>query len=346
MLSESETDIKSMTLHELSQVFKSMGEPEYRGTQVFSWLHKRMVSSYDEMTDLSKPLRARMREDYPLTVSKILDCMESKDGSCKYLLEYADGESVECVSLRYNKGISVCVSTQAGCRMGCKFCASGMDGLSRNLTAAEILEQVYAVTRHEGVRISNIVIMGTGEPLDNYDNVIRFIRLISAPEGQNISVRNITLSTCGIVEGIRKLAAEGLPVTLALSLHGATDAVRRRLMPVANAYHLEDVLDACRDYSGQSGRRLTLEYTLVAGINDSDEDARLLAAVGRSCGAHINLIPVNAVPELGFVPPCENRVYAFKRTLEGHQANVTLRRRLGSDVNGACGQLRHKRYNS
>ena len=329
-------DIRSMNLEELKEVCARMGEKSFRAGQLFGWLHQKMAASYDEMTTLSKGFRERLSEEYPIAALRIADVQISKlDGTRKYLFELADGNVIESVLMRYHHGNSVCISSQVGCRMGCRFCASTIGGLVRPLTAGEMLEQIYRISEHTGERVSNIVVMGTGEPLDNYDNFVRFIRLISAPEGLNLSQRNITVSTCGIVPNMKRLAQEQFQITLALSLHAPNDEKRRELMPIAFRYTLDEVLDACRFYFEQTGRRLTFEYALVGGQNDSDEDARQLAERIRGLNCHINLIPVNPIKERSYTRSDKKVIQNEK-----YGINVTIRREMGADIDGACGQLR------
>ena len=330
-----------MSFEELEAALVSMGEKPFRARQVFSWLHEKQAADFSEMTDLSKALRERLSRRFFLTVLKPAEVLISKlDGTRKYLFELADGNVIESVWMEYRHGNSVCISTQAGCRMGCRFCASTLDGLSRNLTPGEMLGQVYEMGRLMGKRISNVVLMGSGEPLDNYENVVRFIRLITDERGLGLSVRGITLSTCGLPEGIRRLAKEGLPVTLALSLHAPNDEKRRELMPIANKYSLKEVLPACDFYFEQTGRRVSFEYSLVGGVNDTKEEARALAALLSVRNCHVNLIPVNPVKERKYVRSGARAIDDFKNVLEKYEINATIRREMGRDIDGACGQLR------
>lgn len=295
------------------------------------------------MTNLSKDFRKRLKQEYEIRRLILRERQISrKDPTEKYLFELWDGNLVESVLMRYSYGNSVCISSQAGCRMGCRFCASAIGGLIRNLSASEMLGQIYQIQKLIGERISNIVVMGTGEPLDNYDNFLKFIYMISDEHGLHISQRNITASTCGIVPNMRRLAREGLQITLALSLHGSTQEKRRKLMPVANKYELSEVLDACDYYFQETGRRVTFEYSLVQGVNDSKEDAGELIRMlgGKNC--HLNLIPVNQIKEREFRKPCRKNILEFKNKLEHHKINVTIRRERGSDIDGACGQLRRR----
>ena len=336
------TDIRSMTKDELASLMAEMGEKRFRADQIFSWLHRRGVSSWDEMTDLSKGLRGKLK-DYPLNTPEILEVQTSRiDGTRKYLFRLTDGNVIESVFMRYHHGNSVCISSQAGCRMGCRFCASTIGGLSRNLLPSEMLGQIYQIQKDTGERVSNIVVMGTGEPLDNYDNLLRFIRLITDPGGLSISQRNITVSTCGLVPEIRRLSEEKLQITLAISLHAPNDALRKTLMPVANKYTIDELLSACRDYFKATGRRISFEYSLIAGVNDAPEQAEELAGRLKGLNCHVNLIPVNPVKERSFRRSERTKVLDFKIKLEKYGINVTIRREMGSDIDGACGQLRKK----
>jgi len=339
-----ELDIKSMDLSELAMVVEGLGEKSFKAKQIYEWLHQKMISDYAKMTNISKGLREKLAGMYPLNVMETAKVQESRiDGTRKYLFRLSDGNVIESVWMKYKHGNSICISSQVGCRMGCVFCASAIGGLTRNLRASEMLEQVYQIQKHTGERISNIVMMGTGEPLDNYKQVIRFIMMISDEKGVNISQRNITISTCGLVPEIRMLAEEELQVTLALSLHAATDEKRQELMPVARQYQVREVIEACQYYYQKTKRRLTFEYSLMAGKNDLPEDARQLAALIRGLNCHVNLIPVNPVRERNFVQSDKKNVEKFKNKLEKYGINVTIRREMGRDIDGACGQLR-KRY--
>ena len=336
-------DIRAFGYEELKKEVESMGEKAFRAKQIYEWLHIKLADSFREMTNLSKGLRERLDEEYVILPVEMLERQMSKlDGTNKFLFRLYDGNVVESVLMRYKHGNSVCISSQAGCRMGCAFCASTIGGLQRNLSASEMLGQVYQIQKITGERVSNVVVMGTGEPLDNYDNFVKFIRLLTDEHGLNISQRSVTVSTCGIVPGIRKLAEEDLQITLALSLHGSTQEKRRRLMPVANKYALTEVLEACDEYFRKTGRRVTFEYSLVHGVNDTDEDARELAALLRPRNCHLNLIPVNPVKERDFVRPSRENALNFKNKLEKSGINVTIRREMGSDIDGACGQLRRR----
>ena len=336
-------DLKSMTLEELQEHFKELGEKAFRAKQVYQWLHEKLASDYDEMSNLSKDLREKLQTREGLMKLNIVQVQESAiDGTRKYLFELPDGNVVESVWMKYHHGNSVCISSQVGCRMGCRFCASTLDGLERNLLPSEMLEQIYSIIRHTGERVSNIVIMGTGEPMDNYDNFLRFIHLISNEKGQNISQRNITVSTCGIVPNIKRLAEEKLQITLALSLHATTDEKRRQLMPIANKYSLQEVLEACRYYFEQTGRRITFEYSLVAGVNDRNEDAQELVSLIKGMNCHVNLIPVNPIKERDYKQSNKEQIQQFKTRIEKSGISATVRREMGRDIDGACGQLRRK----
>ncbi len=334
-------DIKSLTLKELRQAVTELGEKPFRAEQLFSWMHEKLADGFDEMTNLSKGFRETLKQEYEYVSLELVEVQTSKtDGTRKFLFRLSDGLVIESVLMRYKYGNSVCISSQAGCRMGCRFCASTIGGLERSLRPSEMLEQVYQITRLLGERVSHVVVMGTGEPLDNYDNLVRFLGLLTCKGGLHLSQRNITVSTCGIVPGIRALAEEGLAVTLALSLHAATQEKRCELMPIARRYGLLEVLDACRYYFEKTGRRISFEYSLVAGFNDTGEDAKLLAELAGDLKCHVNLIPVNPVRERAFVQPEQKNIGNFKNKLENYGINVTIRREMGRDIDGACGQLR------
>ena len=334
-------DIKSMTLDELKDACQQMGEKPFRAKQLYDWMHHRLAGSYDEMTNLSLAFRKKLKEQYPLTCLEKVQVQESKiDGTRKYLFRLSDGNVIESVWMKYHHGNSVCISSQVGCRMGCRFCASTIGGLVRCLTPSEMLDQIYRIWEDTGERVSNLVVMGTGEPMDNYDNLVRFVRLLSSQEGLNISQRNITLSTCGLVPRIRELAEEDLQITLALSLHASSQEKRKELMPIANRYELSEVLDACRYYYSKTGRRLTFEYSLVQGVNDNLDEAKRLTALLKDMQGHVNLIPVNPIKERDFKQSNRDAIDAFRGYLEKHGINVTIRREMGRDIGGACGQLR------
>ncbi len=334
-------DICAYTYEQLQAEIQAMGEQKFRAKQIYEWLHVRLAEDFSEMTNLSRELRARLAEAYEILPVVLLEKRESRlDGTCKCLFRLWDGNVVESVWMRYSYGNSVCISSQAGCRMGCRFCASGIGGLERSLSPSEMLGQVYRLQRIMGERVSNVVVMGTGEPLDNYGNLLTFLHILTGEHGLHISQRSVTVSTCGIVPRIYDLAGEHLQITLAISLHGATQEKRKELMPVANAYGLEDLLSACDAYFAETGRRITFEYSLIRGVNDTEEDARELIRILGPRNCHLNLIPVNAVKEYNLKQPDRKNAQNFKNKLEKYGINVTLRRELGADIDGACGQLR------
>ena len=334
--------IKSMLPKQLQEYMVSLGEPSYRGKQVFRWLTQG-VTSFDEMSDLSKPLREKLKEKAFITKPEIVrKQVSARDGTVKYLFGLADGNCVETVVMRYQHGNSVCLSTQAGCHMGCAFCASFEKGETRDLTPAEILDQVLFAQKDSGLKISNIVLMGTGEPLDNYDNVVQFLRLVSCPEGLNIGMRHISLSTCGLVPRIRELSQLDFQLTLSISLHAPNNKIRSTIMPVNNKYPVEELIRACRDYFAATGRRISFEYAMIAGVNDSDGCARELAALLRGLMCHINLIPLNHVEGSPLAPSSRETIRRFQEILQKKGFNVTVRRSLGGDIDASCGQLRRK----
>ena len=333
-------DIKSLYIEEIEGMLKEMGEPKFRAMQIFSWLHAKKAKTFDEMTNLSKPLREKLGEKFKISNVKILEKLVSSDGTTKYLFSLDDGNVIESVLMRYSYGNAVCVSTQVGCRMGCGFCASTLNGLERNLEAGEILSQIYEISRDIDERISSVVLMGSGEPLDNYDNVIRFIRLLNSRDGADIGQRHITLSTCGLAEKIDKLRGENLQITLAISLHAPNDEIRGKTMPVSRKYDMETLLSACRRYSEETKRRITFEYALIRGVNDSAACAKELASKLKGMLCHVNLIPVNDVKEREYVHSSEEQIKSFASILMGRGIETTIRRKLGSDINAACGQLR------
>ena len=336
------TDIKSMTIDELKELMTELGDKPFRAKQIYSWLHEHLVTSYDEMTNLSKGLREKLKE-YPITALEVVDVQTSKlDGTQKYLFRLSDGNVIESVLMRYKHGNSVCISSQVGCRMGCRFCASTIGGLTRCLLPSEMLDQIYRIQVLTGERVSNVVVMGTGEPLDNYDNLLRFIHILTEDGGLHISQRNLTVSTCGLVPKIYELADLKLQITLAISLHAVNDEKRRELMPIANTYSIEEILKACRYYYSQTNRRITFEYSRVKGVNDSREDAKALAALLEGINCHINLIPVNPIEERSYRQTEADAVLKFKNMLEKYGRNVTIRREMGRDIQAACGQLRKK----
>ncbi|MBQ8040948.1 MAG: 23S rRNA (adenine(2503)-C(2))-methyltransferase RlmN [Lachnospiraceae bacterium] len=339
-------DIKSLNLKELKAEMEAIGEKAFRAKQMYEWMHVKLARSFQEMTNLSEAFRKKCAEMYEYTSVEVVQVQESKiDGTRKFLFGLKDGNVVESVWMKYKHGNSVCISSQVGCRMGCKFCASTLDGLERSLLPSEMLDQIYAISRYTGERVSNVVVMGSGEPMDNYDNLLKFIELLTDENGLNISQRNITVSTCGLVPKMKELAEEKLQITLALSLHATTDEKRRRLMPIANKYGIDELMEACKYYFDKTGRRLTFEYSLVGGVNDTDEDAKELIELVKPLNCHINLIPVNPIKERDFVESNTARVIAFKNKLEKNKINVTIRREMGRDIDGACGQLRRRHMN-
>ena len=334
-------DLKSLNLEQLTEELLSIGEKKFRAKQVYSWIHEKLVDSFDEMTNLSKDLREKLKNNYTLNSMDAAAVQTSQiDGTQKYLFRLHDGHVVESVLMKYHHGNSVCISSQVGCLMGCRFCASTIGGKVRDLAASEMLGQIYKIQKLSGERVHNVVVMGTGEPLDNYDNLVQFIKMLTDENGLNISQRNLTVSTCGIVPKIRQLAEEKFQMTLALSLHATTQEKRKTLMPIANKYELKEVLDACRYYYEQTGRRITFEYSLVGGVNDTKQDAEELTKLIGKFPCHVNLIPVNPIKERDFVQPNKQECQAFRNKLEKNGINVTIRREMGRDIDGACGQLR------
>ena len=334
-------DLKSLILEQLTEELLSIGEKKFRAKQVYSWIHEKLVDSFDEMTNLSKDLREKLKENYTLNSLDAVAVQTSKiDGTQKYLFRLQDGHVVESVLMRYHHGNSVCISSQVGCLMGCRFCASTIGGKVRDLAPSEMLGQIYKIQKLSQERVHNVVVMGTGEPLDNYENLVQFIKMLTDENGLNISQRNLTVSTCGIVPKIRQLAEEKFQMTLALSLHATTQEKRKQLMPIANKYDLKEVLDACHYYYEQTGRRITFEYSLVGGVNDTKQDAEELTKLIGKFPCHVNLIPVNPIKERDFVQPNKQECQAFRNKLEKNGINVTIRREMGRDIDGACGQLR------
>ena len=323
---------------------EQLGEKGFRAKQIYQWMHVKQVSSFEEMTNISKGLIEKLKENCSLVnLEQEAVQISQIDGTRKYLFRLSDGNVIESVLMRYKHGNSVCISSQVGCRMGCRFCASTLDGLVRGLTASEMLDQIYHISRDTGERVSNVVVMGTGEPMDNFDNLLKFIELLTDANGMNISQRNLTVSTCGIVPRVKELADKKLQITLALSLHASTQEKRKELMPIANKYEIHEVIDACKYYFEQTGRRITFEYSLVGGVNDTEEDVRNLCRLVKGINCHINLIPVNPIKERDYVQPTAQVTAEFKNKLEKNGINVTIRREMGRDIDGACGQLR-KRY--
>ena len=336
-------DIKSLTLEELKKEMERIGEKPFRAKQLYQWMHQKLARGFDEMTNLPAAMRDRCAALYEYTAVKQVRMQESAiDGTKKFLFELRDGSLVESVWMKYKHGNSVCISSQVGCRMGCAFCASTLDGLERSLLPSEMLDQIYAITLLTGERVSNVVVMGTGEPLDNFENLLKFLELLTDENGLHISQRNVTVSTCGLVPRMRELADNKLQITLALSLHATTDEKRRKLMPIANKYSIAELMEACAYYFEKTGRRITFEYALVGGVNDTKEDARELTELIRSLNCHVNLIPVNPIKERSFVQSEGEAIAAFKNKLEKNGNNVTIRRDMGRDIDGACGQLRRR----
>jgi len=335
-------NLKSMTIPEIGAILKEMGQPAFRAKQIYTWLHKG-VRSYEEMSNLPRELRQRMAEQYPIYAPNVVRKQESKkDGTIKYLWQLADGNCVETVLMRYHYGNTVCFSSEVGCLMGCAFCASTLGGLVRRLEAHEMLDQVLFTQIDSGLPISHIVLMGIGEPLDNFDNVMRFLELVNSPEGMNISMRHISLSTCGLVPKIDELAKRKLQITLSVSLHAPNDQTRNTIMPVNKAYPTEALLQACRRYYQATSRRISFEYAMIDGVNDSVEDAKELIRRLKGLPAHFNLIPLNHVEESPLKPSSKNAVARFQKTLEDAGIPATVRRTLGSDIDASCGQLRRK----
>lgn len=338
------TDIKSMTLNELTEYIVAAGFPKFRGKQLYDWMHVKLVESYEEMTNIPKQLKEYLSENTFFASLKPVKVQVSKeDGTAKYLFELYDGNYIESVLMHYKHGNSVCISSQAGCRMGCRFCASTLDGLSRSLEPSEMLDQIYRIQKSTGERVTNVVVMGSGEPFDNFDNFVRFEKLLTDENGLNISARNLTVSTCGLVPKIYELADMKLQITLAISLHAPNDDMRKQLMPIANKYSIREIMDACRYYIEKTGRRVTFEYSLVKGENDSLECAEQLINLVKDLNCHINLIPVNPIKERNYRQTELVDINKFKNRLEKNKINVTIRREMGRDIDGACGQLR-KRY--
>ena len=334
------TDIKSMTQQELARFLKELGEPAFRAKQVFTWLH-RGATSFEDMTNLSKPLREKLAERCFITAPMVARKQESRlDGTIKYLWELSDGNCIETVLMQYHHGNTVCISSQVGCRMGCAFCASTIAGKVRDLRPSEMLDQVLFTQLDSGREVSNIVLMGIGEPLDNMENVLRFLELVNHPDGMNIGMRHISLSTCGVVPGIDALAEKELQLTLSVSLHAPDSETRSRIMPVNRAYDVELLFDACHRYFQRTGRRISFEYAMIDGVNDNDWQADLIAKKLRGMPGHVNLIPLNDVVESPYKP--SRRIAAFQKRLESHGVTATVRRSLGGDIDASCGQLRRK----
>lgn len=339
MLTE-KIDIKSLQYNQLKELMNEMNQKAFRAEQIFTWLHQKCVNSFDEMTNLSESFRKELSDKCEIkTVKKVKVLTSELDGTKKYLFELCDGNLIESVMMPYKHGNSVCVSSQVGCAMGCSFCASTINGCVRNLTTSEILSQVYEIGKDIGQRISNVVIMGMGEPLINYDNVVGFVKILSSELALHISQRNITISTCGIVPAIRKLSKEDLKITLALSLHAPNNIIRQKIMPIANKYQLDDVISACDDFFNETGRRVTFEYCLIDDVNDKECHAKELSKLLKGKNAHVNLIPVNPTPENNYGAAKEKDIKEFQKVLEDNGIATTRRREMGRDISGACGQL-------
>ena len=337
-------DLRSMTPEELQKEMESIGEAKFRAKQIFRWLHVKYAENFEEMTDLSENLRNKLNDNYIIGGVKIVRKLVSKeDNTTKYLFELENNYIIESVFMQYSYGNTVCISTQAGCRMGCTFCASTLDGVDKSLTPAEMLAQIYAIEKDKGEKVSGVVLMGSGEPLDNYENVLKFIKLINCKDGKNMGQRHITLSTCGLIDKMYELADEQLQITLAVSLHAPNDEIRNRIMPISRAYPMEKLLEACRHYAEKTKRRITFEYALIKGVNDSAENARELASRLKGLLCHVNLIPVNDVKERNYVRSTNESIKKFEEILVSRNIETTVRRKLGSDIDAACGQLR-KRY--
>ena len=336
-------DLRSLNEEELKSLAVELGQKPFRGKQLFEWIHRKQIRSIDEMTNLPASFRDLLKEKYLVSGVEELEKQVSKKGdTAKYLFALPDGNVIESVWMKYRHGNSVCISSQVGCRMGCTFCASTLTGLTRNLTTGEMLSQIYEIQRSTGERVSNVIVMGMGEPLDNYDNLVKFIRLLSDEKGLCISQRSITVSTCGLVDKIRKLMEEKLQITLAISLHAPNDEIRKKTMPVANRYSIGEIFDVCREYFEKTGRRITFEYSMIRGVNDREEHALELVKRCRGLNCHINLIPLNEVKERNCLRSEESDIGHFKIILERNRINVTIRREMGGDIDAACGQLRKK----
>lgn len=340
-IKDGRVDLKSLNSSELIEYIESLGEKKFRANQLYQWMHEKLVTNFDDCLNIPAKLRDNLKENaYLMALEPIRVQTSQIDGTQKYLFKLYDGNVIESVLMKYHHGNSVCISSQVGCKMGCRFCASTLDGCVRNLTPSEMLDQVYRIQSISGERVSNIVIMGSGEPMDNYDNVIKFLELINSEKGLNISLRNLTVSTCGLVPKIRELADLELQITLAISLHAPNDELRKTMMPMANKYSIEEIMDACRYYLDKTGRRISFEYSLVKGVNDTKECASQLIDLVHGLNCHINLIPVNPIKERDYEQSNKDAIMAFKNKLEKCGINVTIRREMGRDIDGACGQLR------
>lgn len=338
-------DLISLNIEQIKEAISSIGEKAFRAKQIFNWIHQKHVTSFDDMSNISKELREKLKQNFKLSGLQLIQKFNSDiDNTSKYLFETEDNNIIESVLMRYSYGNAVCISTQIGCRMGCSFCASTVDGLERNLTAGEMLAQIYEIQKDIKQRISNVVMMGSGEPLDNFDNSIKFLELVNSKDGIEIGQRHITLSTCGLVDKIYKLEEKKLQITLAISLHAPNDEIRKQTMPIANKYSIEEVINAAKHYAQNTKRRVTFEYALINGINDSEDSARELSRRLKGSLCHVNLIPINDVKERNYKRSSEEHIKAFADIIKSCNVDVTIRRKLGSDINAACGQLR-KGYN-
>lgn len=338
------TDLRSLTLDELQSEMINIGEAKFRAKQIYRWLHVKYVDSFDEMTDLSASLREKLSDNYTIgTLKQVKKLVSKEDNTTKYLFELENNYIIESVFMQYSYGNTVCISTQAGCRMGCSFCASTLDGVEKSLEPSEMLSQIYNIEKDKGENISHVVLMGSGEPLDNYDNVIKFIKILNSKEGKNMGQRHITLSTCGLINKMYDLAGEGLQITLAVSLHAPNDAVRNAIMPISKANPMDKLMEACRNYTEKTKRRVTFEYALIKGVNDSADNAKELASRLKGMLCHVNLIPINDVKERNYVRSTNETIKHFEDILVSRGIETTVRRKLGSDIDAACGQLR-KRY--
>ncbi|MGL5347369.1 MAG: 23S rRNA (adenine(2503)-C(2))-methyltransferase RlmN [Peptostreptococcaceae bacterium] len=341
-MNQNKVALNNFTEEEMKEFMKTIGQKAFRGTQIFSWIYKG-AKTFDDMNNIPKDLRNKLEEvSYIGSLKTELKLESKKDGTKKYLFELNDGNIIETVMMDYESRVTVCVSNQVGCRMGCRFCASTIDGLVRNLEPWEILDQIMRIQEDTGKRVSNIVLMGSGEPLDNFDNTKKFLELVNEKNGLNIGYRHITLSTCGIAPKMRELAELGLPINLALSLHSPYDESRKEIMPIANAYSIKDIIDACKYYIQKTNRRVTFEYSLIKGVNDSERDALALVKLLKGMLCHVNIIPINKVEERDFEKPDKTFIYKFRDVLEKNNIPATVRISMGSDISGACGQLRRK----
>ena len=335
-------NIKDYNLDELKNELVEIGEKPFRAEQIFKWVHQENISSFDQMTNISLELREKLKQNYTLCVFNILKRQIASDGTTKYLFDVLDGNAIETVIMEYHHGYSICVSSQIGCKMGCKFCASTGIPFERSLTSGEIVEQILAVQRDKNIKISNVVFMGIGEPLDNYDNVVKAIRTINNPKGLNIGARHISVSTSGIVSKIYKLAEENIQCTLSISLHATTDEQRSQMMPINNKYNIEELLQACKDYIAKTNRRISFEYALAKENNDNIEDAKRLVKLLKGMNCHVNLIPINKIENGKYTKSSNENIFRFRDYLNDHGIVATIRRELGSDIDAACGQLRRK----